>query len=56
MFRILSTNDRLRAAEAENAALRARLAQKEADIDYIAMMCDVELETEEVAATDEQPV
>ena len=50
MFRFVTTNDRLRAAEAENAALRARLAQKEADIDYIAMMCDVELETEEVVA------
>ena len=45
MFRILTAQDRLQAAEAENAELRARLAQKDADIDYIAMMCAVELET-----------
>lgn len=36
----------------KNAALRAELAKSAADIDYIAMMCDVELETEVV--TDEE--
>ena len=38
----------------KNEALAAQSAKQKADIDYIAMMCEIELESETEAAEDEQ--
>ena len=43
----LSLKDQLLKERQKNAALSAALAKNAADIDYIAMMCDVELESPE---------
>lgn len=40
----LSLKDQLLKERQKNAALSAEAAKNTADIDYIAMMCDVELE------------
>lgn len=40
----LSIKDQLLKEKQKNAALSAEAAKNTADIDYIAMMCDVELE------------
>ena len=45
MMRYISTTERLLCAEAENRRLKLELNKKTADIDYIAMMCDVDLDT-----------
>lgn len=41
----ISLKDQLFKERQKNAALSAENAKNTADIDYIAMMCDVELET-----------
>lgn len=41
----LSLKDQLLKERQKNAALSAEAAKNTADIDYIAMMCDVELES-----------
>lgn len=51
-MKYISIEQQLLKERRENAALRAEVAKSVADIDYIAMMCDVELETE--VATDEE--
>lgn len=43
MFKSITLQERLQKAEAENNALRARLAQTTAQTAYVAMMSDVEL-------------
>ena len=43
----LSLKDQLLKERQKNAALTAEAAKNTADIDYIAMMCDVELEIPE---------
>lgn len=43
MFKSITLQERLQKAEAENSALRARLAQTTAQTAYVAMMGDVEL-------------
>ena len=43
----LSLKDQLLKEKQKNAALSAEAAKNTADIDYIAMMCDVELELPE---------
>lgn len=53
MFKKLTVADRLLGLQRENAYLRAALNKATADLEYTAMMCDVELETEEVES-DEQ--
>lgn len=53
-MRYVSLKDQLFKERQKNAALRAEAAKNAADIDYIAMMCDVELEnTEENGMHDE---
>ena len=43
----LSIKDQLLIERKKNAALTAEVAKNKADTDYIAMMCDVELEMPE---------
>lgn len=43
MFKLITMQERLQKAEAENSALRAQLAQTTAQTAYVAMMSDVEL-------------
>ena len=45
MFKYLSPTALFLKARQENEALAAEVAKTKADTDYIAMMCDVELET-----------
>ena len=48
----VSLKDQLLIERQKNAALTADAAKNAADIDYIAMMCDVELEVPEEQSTD----
>lgn len=41
MFRIVTTKEKLRKAEEENQALKGRVSQQAAQIDYLAMMGDI---------------
>lgn len=52
----LSLKDQLLRERQKNAALTADAAKNAADIDYIAMMCDVELEVPEEQSTDNKRV
>lgn len=47
MFKYKNVKDQLEEERRKNAALTAELIRKSSDIDYIAMMCDVELEIPE---------
>ncbi len=51
MFKKLTTKDRVESLLKEQARLKASLLQKEADLEYLAMMMNVDLEesTEEIA-------
>ena len=49
MFIHRGIRQQLAEERSRNNELSEKLQQREADIDYIAMMTDVELETEEVA-------
>ena len=42
-------NEQFISEKTKNEELMARIAEQSADMDYIAMMCDIELETEEAA-------
>ena len=48
MYKKLTEKERLDRLARENAALKARLAKREADLDYIAMMVDLTDDDEEV--------
>lgn len=52
----LSLKEQLLKECQKNAALAAEAAKNAADIDYIAMMCDVELEVPEENSTENQRV
>lgn len=43
MFRIVTAKEKLRKAEEENQALKGRVSQQAAQIDYLAMMGDIEM-------------
>ncbi len=45
MFKYKSIKEQLREERTKNEQLRAAQIKNEADTEYIAMMCDVELET-----------
>lgn len=47
MFKHLTQSEQIRMLQNENAALRAAEEKHAADIEYIGMMCNVELEVEE---------
>lgn len=47
MFKFMRTKDQIIALRRENAALQAANANNENNIDYLAMMTDVELPTDE---------
>ena len=42
-------NEQFISEKTKNEELMARIAEQSADMDYIAMMCDIELETEGAA-------
>ena len=42
----LALKEQLRIERKKNEALQAELLKNKSDVDYIAMMCDVELESE----------
>ena len=44
----LSEKERLRQAERENQMLRSELAKANADLEYVAMMADVDMDQDEV--------
>ncbi|MDD5021795.1 MAG: hypothetical protein PHR82_06690 [Endomicrobiaceae bacterium] len=44
MLKYKNIKEQLEEERRKNAALQAKLIRKTSDIDYIAMMCDVELE------------
>lgn len=52
MFLYKSTKQQLLEERKKRKAAEKKLNQTSADLDYVAMMCDIELETEE--NTDEQ--
>ena len=43
MFKIVTAKEKLRKAEEENQALKGRVSQQAAQIDYLAMMGDIEM-------------
>ena len=43
MFRIVTAKEKLRKAEEENQALKGKVSQQAAQIDYLAMMGDIEM-------------
>lgn len=43
MFRIVTAKEKLRKAEEENQALKGRVSQQAAQIDYLAMMGDIKM-------------
>lgn len=43
MFRIVTAKEKLRKAEEENQELKGRVSQQAAQIDYLAMMGDIEM-------------
>ena len=47
MYRKITSSQRIRKAEREAENARAKQGKLEADLDYMAMMCDVELEAEQ---------
>lgn len=55
-MRYLSLKEQLLKERQKNAALAAEAAKNAADIDYIAMMCDVELEALRKTGTENKRV
>lgn len=43
MFRIVTAKEKLRKAEEENQALKGKVSQQAAQIDYLAMVGDIEM-------------
>ena len=43
MFRIVTVKEKLRKVEEENQALKGKVSQQAAQIDYLAMMGDIEM-------------
>ena len=54
MIKALTTAEKLIRLQRENAALKAALSKVTADVEYTAMMCNVELETESEGDEDDQ--
>ena len=54
MFKLISTKEQFIKERNRNARLQSELEQAAANIDYIAMMTDIELDTETEEITDEQ--
>ncbi len=52
MYKKLTEKERIELLTRENTLLKARLAKREADIDYIAMMCDLAVDEEVVDRAD----
>lgn len=52
-MKYLSIRERLLEEQRENERLKAENVKLSADLDYIAMMCDVDLETEQEGYSDE---
>lgn len=46
-MKYLTVEDQLKKERRKNEALQAKLLKAQADLDYVAMMTDIELETEE---------
>lgn len=46
-MRYISIGDQLRKERAENIKLKEQSERNAANVDYVAMMCDIELETED---------
>ena len=46
MLKIKTVKEQLRGAQRENERLLAAQKEQQSNIDYLAMMCEVELETE----------
>lgn len=53
MFGYKSTREQLLEERRKNADLRAQMAKANADIEYIAMMTDVEMEEDETEVQDD---
>ena len=51
MLKYKNIKEQLEEERRKNAALQAELIKKSSDIDYLAMMCDVELEVTEDTET-----
>ena len=54
MFGLKTIKEQALDLRRENVRLRSALDKTEADVEYIAMMTDVELETEETEAMDDE--
>ena len=54
MFRYIPLKEQVMEERRQNAALKALSDKNTSDIDYIAMMCDVELDDVELDTDDEQ--
>ena len=54
MFRYIPLKEQVMEERRKNAALKALSDKNTSDIDYIAMMCDVELDEEETEAINDE--
>ena len=54
MFGMKTVKEQLHESRCENVRLRTALEKTSADVEYIAMMSDVELETEETEAMEDE--
>ena len=54
MFGMKTVKEQMHEARCENAKLRTALDKTGADVEYIAMMSDIELDTEETEVTEDE--
>ncbi len=54
MFGVKTVKEQLHEARRENARIRAEFDKTAADIEYIAMMSDIELDMEEMEVTEDE--
>ena len=54
MFKYKGVNEQLLEERKKNASLQAKLNKANADIEYLAMMTDIELEDEEVNINEDE--
>lgn len=54
MFKYKGVNEQLLEERKKNASLQAKLNKANADIEYLAMMSDIELEDEEVNINEDE--